>query len=89
MCSQVKNFSECKMIIAESTVERFVVVIFITVVFVGSSLLLGMASICIILPHMGLQLQRLSLTHKLLFKNVVLRTSAVISIIAEYKMAKI
>ena len=63
---------------AVSVVVSLVVVTFITVEFAWSSLLLDMASICIILPHMGLQLQRLSLTHPLLFKNVVLRTSDVI-----------
>ena len=63
---------------AVSVVVSLVVVTFIKVDFVGSSLLLDMASICIILPHMGLQLQRLSLTHPLLLKNVFLRTSDVI-----------
>ena len=63
---------------AVSVVVSLVVVTFITVDFVGSFLLLGMALICMILPHMGLQLQRLSLNHQLLFNNIVLRTSDVI-----------
>ena len=53
----------------------FITVVFITVVFAGSSLLLRIASICIILRHMGLQLQRLSYNHQLLCRNVVLKTS--------------
>ena len=56
-------------------IASLVVVIFITVVFAGSSLLLRIASIRIILHHMGLQLQRLSSNHQLLCKNVVLKTS--------------
>ena len=59
------------MIMAENKVVSLVVVVFITVVFVGSSLLLHMASKCIILCHMRLQLQRLSFPHK----KVVLKTS--------------
>ena len=54
------------MIMAENKVVSLVVV-----VFVGSSLLLHMASKCIILCHMRLQLQRLSFPHK----KVVLKTS--------------
>ena len=56
-------------------VVSLVVIIFIIVVFVGSSLLLHIASICIILCHMGVQLQRLSFPYKLLSKKVVLKTS--------------
>ena len=56
-------------------VVSLVVVVFITVVFAGSSLLLCIASIRIILCHMRLQLQRLSSNHQLLCKNVVLKTS--------------
>ena len=57
-------------------IATLVVVVFTTVVFVGSSfLLLRIASICIILRHMRLQLQRLSSNHQLLCKNVVLKTS--------------
>ena len=51
------------------------VVSLVVVVFAGSSLLLRIASICIILRHMRLQLQRLSSNHQLLCKNVVLKTS--------------
>ena len=58
------------MIMAENKVVSLVVG-----VFVGSSLLLHMASKCIILCHMRLQLQRLSSNHQLLCKNVVLKTS--------------
>ena len=41
------------------------------------SLLLSLriAVLCMILLHMGLQLQRLSFPHQLLFKNVVMNTS--------------
>ena len=60
---------------AKNMVVSFVVVVFITVVFAGSSLLLRIASIRIILRHMRLQLQRLSSNHQLLCKNVVLKTS--------------
>ena len=56
-------------------VVSLVVVVFITVIFVRSSLLLCIASICIILRHMGLQLQRLSFPYKLLSKKIVLKTS--------------
>ena len=51
------------------------VVSLVVVVFAGSSLLLRIASIRIILRHMRLQLQRLSSNHQLLCKNVVLKTS--------------
>ena len=60
---------------AKNMVVSLVVVVFITVVFAGSSLLLRIASIRIILRHMRLQLQRLSSNHQLLCKNVVLKTS--------------
>ena len=61
---------------AENMVVSLVVVVFITVIFEGSSLLLRIASVCIILPHMGLQLQlqRLSFPNQLLFKKVVCKT---------------
>ena len=64
-------------------VVSFVVVIFNKVVcgmvlFFWSSLLLHIAAICIILLRMGLQLQRLSFPHQLLFKKLVLKTSDVI-----------
>ena len=75
MCSPVKHFSECKVIMAKDMVVSLVVAFFIIVVFVGSSLLLPIASICMILRHMGLQLQRLSFPHQLLCKDVVLKTS--------------
>ena len=68
-------FSESKVIMARNMVVSLVVVVFITVVFAGSSLLLRIASIRIILCHMRLQLQRLSFNHQLLCKNVVLNTS--------------
>ena len=58
------------MIMAKNMVVSLVVV-----VFAGSSLLLRIASIRIILRHMRLQLQRLSSNHQLLCKNVVLKTS--------------
>ena len=45
-------------------VVNFIMVVFIIVVFVWSSLLLRIASICIILHHMRLQLQRLSFPHQ-------------------------
>ena len=60
---------------ANDMVVRLVVVIFITVVFLGSSLLLRIASICMILCHMGVQLQRLPFPYKLLSKKVVLKTN--------------
>ena len=63
------------MIMAKNMIASLVVFIFITVVFAGSSLLLRIASIRIILRHMRLQLQRLSSNHQLLCKNVVLKTS--------------
>ena len=63
------------MIMAKNMVVSLVVVVFITVVFAGSSLLLRIASICIILHHMGLQLQRFSFPYKLMSKKVVLKTS--------------
>ena len=63
------------MIKAKVMIVSLVVVVIITVVFAGSSLLLHIASICIILRHMGLQLQRLSFSYKLLSKKVVLKTS--------------
>ena len=63
------------MIMAKNMIVSLVVVVFITVVFAGSSLLLRIASICIILRHMGLQLHRLSFPYKLLSKKVVLKTS--------------
>ena len=56
-------------------VVSLVVVAFIIVISVWSSLLLRIASICITLHHMILQLQRLSFPHQLLFKKVVLNTS--------------
>ena len=55
-------------------VVSFVVDVFITFIFVGSSLLMSIASICIILRHMGVQLQKLSFPYKLLSKEVVLKT---------------
>ena len=67
------------MIMAKNMIASLVVVVFITVVFAGSSLLLRIASIRIIMRNMGLQLQRLSFLHQLLFKNVVLKTSDAIS----------
>lgn len=63
---------------AISMVVSLAVVVFITVVFIGSSLLLRIESICIILNHIGLQLQRISFPHELLFKNVVLKKSEAI-----------
>ena len=63
------------MIMAKNMIASLVVVVFITVIFAGSSLLLRIASIRIILRHMGLQLQRLSSNHQLLCKNVVLKIS--------------
>ena len=60
---------------AKNMIASLVVVVFITVVFAGSSSLLRIASIRIVMRHMGLQLQRLSSNHQLLCKNVVLKTS--------------
>ena len=71
-------FSECQVIMAASMVVRLVIVVFIILVFVRSSLLLRMASICLILHHLELQLQRLSFPHHLLFKKVFLNTSVAI-----------
>ena len=62
------------MIMAVSMVVSHVVVVFIIVVFVWSSLLLLIAALCKTLSHMGLLLQRLSLSHQLFFKKVVLKT---------------
>ena len=59
------------MILAVIMVIGLDVVVFVTVVFVWS--LLRIDSICIILHQMGLQLQRLSFPHQLLFNKVVLK----------------
>ena len=71
------------MIMAKNMIASLVVVVFITVVFAGSSLLLRIASIGIILRHMGLQLQKLSSNHQLLFKNVVLISLCVLVLISK------
>ena len=63
------------MIMALSMVVSLVVVVFITVVFVGSSLLLCIASMYVILCRNELHLQRLLFPHQLLLKNVVLMSS--------------
>ena len=63
------------MSMAKNMVVSIVVVVFISVVFVRSSLLLRIASICIIFRHMGLQLKRLPFPDQLLCKNVVMQTS--------------
>ena len=62
-------------IMAKNMIVSLLVIVFITAVFAGSSLLLHIASICIILRHIGLQLQRLSYNHQLLCRNVALKTS--------------
>ena len=62
------------MIMAKNMIVSLVMVVFITVVFAGSSLLLRIASICIILHHMELKLQRVSFPYQLLFKKVDLKT---------------
>ena len=47
----------------------------LSLTYFSESLLLYIAPKCIILLHMGLQLQRLLFLHQLLFKKVVLKTS--------------
>ena len=59
-------------------IVSLVVVVFIMFVLVGSYLLLPIASICIILHPIGLQLQTLSFPHQLLFKKVILKISGAI-----------